>query len=168
LARHAKKYATVIGGSVADPHAYKVAEELGELLARAGFIVVTGGRGGVMEAVCKGAKRAGGVTVGILPGRERGEANPFVDIAIPTGMSHARNALTVLAGDVVMVIDGGAGTLSEVGLALAYEKPVIALRGSGGVADIVAGRVIGGRRVYAADSPDEAVEMAMALVAYTS
>ncbi|RLF05480.1 MAG: TIGR00725 family protein, partial [Thermoprotei archaeon] len=73
----------------------------------------------------------------------------------------------VLAGDVVIVVAGGAGTLSEVGLALAYEKPVIALKGSGGVADIVAGKVIGGRRVYVANSPDEAVRIATTLTTRT-
>jgi len=138
-----------------------MAEEVGRLVALRGCVLVTGGRGGVMEAACRGAKGAGGLTVGILPGESRDEANPYVDIAIPTGLGNARNALTVLAGDAVIVVGGGAGTLSEVGLALAYGKPVVALRTSGGVAELVAGRRIGGRLVASADTPEEAVELAL-------
>ena len=140
-----------------------MAEAIGRLVAERGGILVTGGRGGVMEAACRGAKSAGGLTVGILPGESREEANPYVDIALPTGLGNARNALTVLAGDVVILVAGGAGTLSEVGLALAYGKPVVALRPSGGVAELVAGRRIGDHVVEAAETPEEAVEKAFKL-----
>ncbi|RLE80245.1 MAG: TIGR00725 family protein [Thermoprotei archaeon] len=158
-------YVTVIGSSGVIPERVRrLAERVGELLAKRGALVVTGGRDGVMEAVCRGAKRTGGTTVGILPGIDRREANEFVDIAIPTGLLHARNAVNVLAGDAVIVIAGGPGTLSEVGLAMAYGKPVVALKGSGGVADLVAGRSIGGRKVYEAETPEEAVEKALELV----
>lgn len=140
-----------------------MAEEVGYLVAQRGGILVTGGKGGVMEAACRGAKRAGGLTVGILPGESREEANPYVDIALPTGLGNARNALTVLAGDAVIVVGGEAGTLSEVGLALAYGKPVVALRASGGAAELVAGKRIGAYAVEAADTPEEAVSKAFEL-----
>ncbi len=158
-------YITVVGGSRADERALRLAEEVGRLVAQRGGVLVTGGMGGVMEAACRGAKGAGGLTVGILPGETRDEANPYVDVALPTGMGNARNALTVLAGDAVIVIGGEAGTLSEVGLALAYGKPVVALRPSGGVAELLAGRRIGSYAVGGADTPEEAVSKAFELAA---
>jgi len=85
-------YISVVGGSKADEHALLLAERIGRLVAQRGGILVTGGKGGVMEAACKGAKEAGGLTVGILPGESRDEANPHVDIALPTGMGNARSA----------------------------------------------------------------------------
>ncbi|HEY4939024.1 MAG TPA: LOG family protein, partial [Actinomycetota bacterium] len=86
------------------------------------------GGGGAMEAACRGARTAGGTTVGILPGPTREDANPFVDIAIPTGMGEARNALVVRAADAVIAVGGGVGTLSEIGFALKMGRPVIGLR----------------------------------------
>jgi len=157
-------YVTVIGGSgERDERVLKAAEEVGTLIAKKGAVLVCGGRGGVMEAAARGAKKAGGLTVGILPGFSRREANPYIDVAIPTGLSHARNAVNVLAGDAVIVIGGGVGTLSEVGLALAYGKPVVAMRGTGGVADMLSGKTIGNFKVHAADEPREAVELALKL-----
>ena len=152
-------YVTVIGSSGKIPREVEeVAYKLGKLLAKEGFIVVNGGRDGVMEAVSRGAKEGGGITIGILPGTSRFEANKYIDYAIPTGIGHARNAINVLAGDVVVVVHGGPGTLSEVGLALAYGKTVIAIRKSGGVAEIVADKWIGNHYVIGVDSPEEAVE----------
>ncbi len=159
---HHRVYVTVIGSSAPISEGVRrIAERVGELLAERGAVVVTGGRGGVMEAVCRGARRAGGLTVGILPGVDRSEANEYVDVAIPTGMLHARNAINVLAGDAVIAIGGGPGTLSEIGLALAYGKPVVAIRGTGGVADLLAEKEVGGERVLAAATPEEAVEKAL-------
>ncbi len=163
-----KVYITVIGSGEASEEVLRLAEEVGKLLAASGAIVVCGGKGGVMEAVARGAKSKGGLVVGILPGRSRDEANPYVDVAIPTGMSHARNAINVLAGDAVIAIGGGAGTLSEIGLALAYGKPVVALKGSGGAADMLAGKEVGGTVVYVASTPREAVELALRLAGYPS
>ena len=80
-----------------------------------------------MEAACRGAKQAGGLTVGILPGSDRSDANPYVDVALPTGLGEARNALVVRAADAVIAIGGGYGTLSEIALALKAGKPVIGL-----------------------------------------
>ncbi len=111
----------------------KIAEKIGGEIAKSGFALVCGGRGGVMEAACKGAKKVGGTTLGILPGADRTEANEFVDIVIPTGMGYARNALVVLTSDAVIAIHGSVGTLSEIAMAMNYGKPVIVVKGSGGV-----------------------------------
>ena len=90
-----------------------MAYEVGRELARRGAVVVCGGLTGVMEAVCRGAKEAGGTTVGILPGHDPAEANPYVDIPLPTGMGYARNAIVAKAGLAVIAIEGAYGTLSE-------------------------------------------------------
>lgn len=153
------KYVTVIGSSgQIDEKIYNSAEKLGELLAKNDFIVITGGRSGVMEAVCKGAKKAGGLTIGILPGFTREDANPYVDISIPTGLGYARNAINVLAGDVVVAISGGPGTLSEIGLALAYNKPLIILKGCGGVSELISKEGIKGYNIEIANTPEEVLE----------
>ena len=94
-----------------------MAEEVGRLIADRGGIVVTGGLSGVMEATSRGAKRAGGLVIGILPGFDKREANEFVDIAITTGMGWMRNTLTVRAADAVIMISGGIGTLNELTVA---------------------------------------------------
>ena len=90
-------------------------------------MLVCGGLGGVMEAACRGAKGGGGTTVGILPGADRGEANEFVDVAIPTGLGEARNALVVRAAEALIAVGGGYGTLSEIALALKAGKRVVGL-----------------------------------------
>jgi uncharacterized protein (TIGR00725 family) len=96
-------------------------------LAAAGAVVVCGGLGGVMEAACRGAKSAGGTTVGILPGTRRADANPHVDIAIATGLGEMRNGLVVRAADALVAVGGEFGTLSEIALALKASKPVVGL-----------------------------------------
>ena len=120
-------YVAVVGAGVADPTTFAVAQEVGRLLAERGAIVVCGGSTGVMEGACKGAKEAGGTTIGILPGSLRSEANDYVDIAIPTGMGEMRNALIVRAADVVIAVEGEYGTLSEMALALKTGTPVVGL-----------------------------------------
>jgi len=90
-------------------------------------VLVCGGLGGVMEAACRGARDAGGRTVGILPGADRSAANRFVDVAIPTGLGEARNALVVRSADALVAVGGGYGTLSEIALALKAGKPVVGL-----------------------------------------
>jgi uncharacterized protein (TIGR00725 family) len=117
----------VIGPSRATPEIAEAAFRVGALIALGGAVLVCGGGGGAMEAACRGARSAGGTTVGILPGPTREDANPFVDIAIPTGMGEARNALVVRAADAVIAVGGGVGTLSEIGLALKMGRPVIGL-----------------------------------------
>jgi uncharacterized protein (TIGR00725 family) len=117
----------VVGAGDAGAEQRESAEELGRLLGGRGAVVVSGGLGGVMEAACRGAKEAGATTLGILPGLDRAEANPYVDVAVPTGMGEARNALVVRAADALIAVGGGYGTLSEVALALKTGKPVVGL-----------------------------------------
>jgi uncharacterized protein (TIGR00725 family) len=100
---------------------------VGRLLGERRAVVVCGGLGGVMEAACRGAKRAGGTTIGILPGADRGAANRFVDVAIPTGLGEARNPLVVRAADAVIAVGGGYGTLSEIAFALKAGKRVVGI-----------------------------------------
>ena len=119
----------VIGESTFSDAAHEVlAEEVGRRLAGEGATLICGGLTGVMEAACRGAQRAGGRTIGVLPGTDRAEANPFVEIAVATGMGQARNTIIVLTADVVIAIGGGFGTLSEIALALRLGKPVVGLR----------------------------------------
>ena len=122
-------YVAVVGaGDVLDgsPEA-EAAEEVGRLVAEAGAAVVCGGLGGVMAAACRGAAGAAGTTVGILPGSSRTDANPWVAVALPTGLGEARNALVVRAVDVLVAVGGGYGTLSEIGLALRTGTPVVGI-----------------------------------------
>lgn len=104
-----------------------MAEEVGRALAQRGAVVVTGGLGGVMAAASRGAASAGGLTVGILPGLERHEANEWVQVALPTGMGELRNGLVVRTVDAVIAVGGAYGTLSEIALALATGVPVVGL-----------------------------------------
>lgn len=117
----------VIGGHVCSKRIAEVAFEVGRTVAECGHTLVCGGLSGVMEHACKGAKSVGGKTIGILPGMQKKDANPFVDIAIPTGMGHARNVIVVLASDVLVAIDGKYGTLSEIAYALQYDKRVFGI-----------------------------------------
>ncbi|MSQ08098.1 MAG: TIGR00725 family protein [Dehalococcoidia bacterium] len=121
-------FISVIGtGDTATDRDRMFAEEVGRLLAERGAIVVCGGLNGVMEAACKGAKSAGGLTVGLLPGTEPADANPWVDIPIPTGLGYARNSIVVKAGQAVIAIGGAFGTLSEIGHAIADGKTVVGI-----------------------------------------
>jgi uncharacterized protein (TIGR00725 family) len=120
-------YVSVIGAGEAGPDLLADAEAVGRELARAGAIVVCGGRGGVMEAACRGAAAEGGVSVGLLPDADRGHANPFLTVALPTGMGELRNGLVARAGDAVIAIGGEFGTLSEIGFALKVGRPVVGL-----------------------------------------
>lgn len=118
---------SVIGGGDASTEALETAREVGRLLADRGQTIVCGGRTGVMEAACRGAAERDGDTIGILPGEDRDEANPYVDTVIATGLGHARNALVVVNGDAVIAIGGGGGTLSEIGFADVYDRPIAGL-----------------------------------------
>ena len=126
-ARPSALWVAVVGPGSASAEAEAGAEAVGAILGRAGAVLVCGGRGGAMEAACRGARGAGGTTVGLLPGTERAEANPYVDVAIPTGLGELRNGLVVRAADAVIAVAGEYGTLSEVGLALKTGKPVVGL-----------------------------------------
>ena len=122
-----RTYVGVVGAGEADRSTAEIAEEVGRELARKGCVLVCGGLGGVMEAACRGAKSAGGTTVGILPGDGRSSANPYVDIAIPTGMGEMRNALLVRSVDAVIAVGGEYGTLSEIAFALKTGTPVVGI-----------------------------------------
>ena len=117
----------VVGAGDADPELDALAEAVGRALAEHGAVVVCGGLGGVMAAACRGAKAAGGATLGILPGTEREAANEWVDVAVPTGLGEGRNALVVRAADALVAVGGGFGTLSEIALALKAGKTVVGL-----------------------------------------
>ena len=117
----------VIGASEPSPRVEALAEMVGAELAKRGMTVVCGGLGGVMAAACRGAKSAGGATVGILPGDSPSDANPWVDIPICTGLSYARNVIVVKSGRAVIAVGGAYGTLSEIGHALGEGIPVVAL-----------------------------------------
>ena len=120
-------YVAVVGPGDATPDEIAAAATVGTELARRGAIVVCGGLGGVMEAACRGARAGGGKSVGILPGLDRRAANPYVDVALATGLGEARNALVVRAADALVAVGGGYGTLSEIALALKAGKRVIGI-----------------------------------------
>jgi uncharacterized protein (TIGR00725 family) len=117
----------VIGDSSCSPEEAKLAETVGELLAQRGVTVICGGLGGVMEAVCRGAKSKGGLTVGILPGQDSSTANPWVDVPVVTGIGEARNVAVVKSAQSVITIGGSYGTLSEIAYALKSRITVIGL-----------------------------------------
>jgi uncharacterized protein (TIGR00725 family) len=117
----------VVGGSRSTPEEDGQAEAVGRLLAERGAVLLCGGLGGVMEAAARGARAAGGLTVGILPGSDPAEANPYIELPLATGMGEMRNALIVRAAQAVIAIGGGWGTLSEVALARRIGTPVVGL-----------------------------------------
>jgi uncharacterized protein (TIGR00725 family) len=148
----------VVGPATCDDNVAAVAQALGREIALRGAMLVCGGRGGVMEAACQGAQAAGGVTVGILPGEDRGQANAYLDVPIVTGLGEARNTIVVRTADAVIAVSGGYGTLSEIGFALKMGRPVIGLRTwelSQGGCPVEA--------VVEAGTPAEAVELALML-----
>ena len=123
-----KPIVAVVGGSSCTAAEAQLAEELGRRLAEGGAIVLCGGLTGVMESVARGVRHVGGLTIGILPGPDASEANPFIDIPLATGMGEMRNALIVRAAGAVVAVRGGHGTLSEVALALRIGTPVAGLQ----------------------------------------
>lgn len=149
---------TVIGNAYSSPQIALRAEQAGEVLGRLASTIISGGRGGIMQAVSRGAKRAGATVVGILPGDSLDGGNEYLDVIIPSGIGYARNMTNVLAADVVVAIGGACGTLNEITFAWMHGKPVVALVGSGGWADRLAGQKIDDRR-------DDAIEAAASLEA---
>jgi hypothetical protein len=142
----------VVGGYDVDAGTLRQAEEVGRLLAERGAVLITGGRRGVAEAASRGASQAGGLTVGILPGRHRSDANPWVQVAVPTGLGDTRNALVVMGADAVIAFPGQFGTLSEIAFALLARTPVIVLGDGWDVAGTVPAR-----------TATDAVDLALAL-----
>lgn len=133
---------TVIGDANASNEAYLFTEDIGKSLAQLGFAVITGGRGGVMEAANKGAFEAGGISIGILPSASLDEANPYCNLVIPSGLGHSRNAITALACDAIISIGGGAGTLSEICFGWIYKKPIFVFDQFEGWSEKVAGQAL--------------------------
>jgi len=145
----------VIGAGECTPEVVRLAEEVGRRLAERGAILICGGLGGVMEAACRGAKGAGGTTVGVLPGTNPGDANPYVDIPIATGMGQARNVIVVASAQATIAVGGGYGTLSEIGHARKLGIPVVGLETWNLKKEGYTG-------IMEAQSPAEAVERAIA------
>jgi uncharacterized protein (TIGR00725 family) len=146
-------YVSVVGSGTASGELYEKAREVGRLVAARGGTVVCGGRSGVMEAAARGATKAGGTAIGILPDEDRRQANEYLSYSIATGTGHARNLAVVCSGDVVIAVGGEYGTLSEIGLALKVGRPVVALESW----DL-------GEHVSVTSSPQEAVEAAFGLL----
>lgn len=148
----------VMGPASCSPEVYELARKVGSLIARKGAILISGGRSGVMEASARGAREAGGITVGILPGNNAADANPYIDIPIVTDLGNARNIINVLTSQAIIAIHGAHGTLSEIALAMKCRVPIVGLQTwsmispEGETAPITS-----------ADSPEEAVEAALKL-----
>lgn len=149
----------VIGGSSPTQEEAYLAEDVGRALGETGAVLVCGGRGGVMEAACRGAKDAGGLTVGILPGPDPSDANAYVDIPVVTGIGEARNAIIARTADVAIAVGGSYGTLSEIGFALSFGTPVIGLR-----TWMMAREGHSPVPIVRAETAEEAVEQALARV----
>jgi uncharacterized protein (TIGR00725 family) len=147
-----RKQIGVIGAGTCSSKTRALAEAVGRELAKKGAVLLCGGLGGVMEAAACGAKLEGGTTIGILPGTCREDANPWIDIAIVSGMGHARNALIAQSSDALIAVSGEYGTLSEIALGLKMGKPVIVLECKWEI-----------EGTYRAKSPQEAVELAFEL-----
>ncbi len=116
---------SVIGGHQMTPDTAEKASQIGHIIAKNGAILVCGGLDGVMKAAAKGAKEAGGLTIGILPGKEKADANPYIDIALPTSIGYARNAIVACSADIIVAMSGSHGTRSEISYGLVYKRPII-------------------------------------------
>jgi len=118
---------SVIGGHKADKKIIQLARAVGKMIAKAGAVLVCGGLDGVMKAAAQGAKSAGGLTVGLLPGNNKNDANQYIDIALPTTIGYARNAMVACSADIIIALPGSHGTLSEISYGFVYKRPIIDL-----------------------------------------
>lgn len=144
------------------PEHEKIAYETGSEIAKSGSVLISGGLGGVMKASCHGAHDAGGLSIGIIPQGEHSFANEFCDIVIPSGMGLTRDFLNALSADGIIIIGGGSGTLSEVCAAYMHKRPMVAIRKTGGTADLYADKYVDHReniKIIGVDSPKEAVKL---------
>ena len=142
----------VIGAGQVGAAGYAVAREVGRRIGAAGAVLVCGGLGGVMEAACRGCVESGGETLGILPGSEAATANPYVTLAVPTNMGHARNVIIAHTAQALIAVEGEYGTLSEIAVALKLGRPVVALNSWPGIDGVIE-----------AASAEEAVALALRL-----
>jgi uncharacterized protein (TIGR00725 family) len=155
---------TVIGSSgLISQSVIALAEEVGQVIARKGALLITGGKDGVMEAVSRGAKTAGGTTIGILPDHSETGVNPHVDIPLATGIGYARNYINIVSSNAVISIGGSGGTLSEIGYAIALKKRIILLNNSGGVTEMIIKNtsLFPDADIHVAESSEEAVRLAL-------
>lgn len=163
---HDRPQIAVVGGSECGSRTARDAFEVGHLLGQAGAVLLCGGRGGVMERAAAGARSAGGLTVGILPGTGPAESapNPAIELDLYTGLGQARNLVLVLSAEAVIAIGGGWGTLSEIALALKHRRPVVRLgswrleRPDGAAEPLL----------FEADDPADAVDRALRLAGATA
>lgn len=132
-----KKIIAVIGKENVDGEDIKkIAYEIGKEIGKSNCILLCGGKGGIMEEACRGAKEENGLTIGILPSLSKEEANKYVDVPLTTGIGFARNAIIAASADALISINGQMGTLSEIALAMNFKKPIIRVRNTGGASDI--------------------------------
>lgn len=143
----------VVGSAAPHGRGYELAREVGLYLARAGAVVLCGGLSGVMEAVARGAGEGDGISVGLLPGADASQANPFLTVVLPTALGHARNVIIATAAEGLVAVQGGLGTLSEIALGLKMGKPVVALDCPHDLAGLIK-----------ADNPAQAIEIILSLV----
>lgn len=148
-----RKTVGVIGAGEASKRDLNRAFEVGKEIARKNLVLISGGMSGVMESACRGAKSEGGITVGVIPGNFKAEANPYVDIPIVTGLGHGRNIIVVKSSDAIIAIGGSFGTLSEIAFALRLQIPVIGID----TWDVSS-------EIRKAEGPKEAVAMAVRLI----
>jgi len=141
-----RRQVVVIGSSSTSSEEQDASYKIGRAVAQHGFVLITGGRGGVMEQASRGAKEAGGMVVGILPGESFDGANKFCDVVIPTGIGYARNSVNVLAADLIISVGGSSGTLSEIAYAWNYNKKIVACAYTGGWSGKLAGKPLDKRR----------------------
>lgn len=144
------------------PELEKTAYDTGVEVAKSGAILITGGLGGVMKAACKGAKDADGLTIGIIPQNDPSFANEYCDVVIPSGIGLARDFLTALSGDGIIIIGGGSGTLSEICAAYMHKRPMVAIKNSGGTAEKFSDQYLDHRenvKIIGVNSPKEAVKV---------
>ena len=118
---------SVVGGSRISSKVGDLAESVGRMIAKLGCVLVCGGLGGAMEAAARGAKKAGGMTIGILPGKDKRDANSYIDISLPTSIGYARNTIVACSADIIVALPGSSGTNSEICYGLVYGRPVIDL-----------------------------------------
>lgn len=145
----------------------QVAYKVGYNIAKQKAVLITGGMGGIMSAASRGAHDAKGIVVGITPHTDTKNSNEFCDVVIPTGLGYMRNFINVYAADGVIIVGGGVGTLSEICAAYMYNKPMVAIRDTGGMADQMGGKYLDYRKkqtIHQASTPDEAVSMILSLL----
>lgn len=124
---HQKITISVIGGHDADSTLEALAQNIGRIVAKVEAVLVCGGLGGTMKAVAHGVREAGGLTIGLLPGKDKKDANPYIDIALPTSIGYARNAIVACSADIIVALPGSHGTRCEISYGLVYGRPVIDL-----------------------------------------